>query len=106
MLMPDLAAICGCQIKPVCSMQSQAAMTTPAVCPMQSQAAVVEPALCGCQMPSEQTSREACLCNMSLAMSYVLMQCWSQTYEPAVALARGTIFPELDLPFLAAGRVC
>ena len=64
------------------------------------------PAACGCETPTEQTSREACLCNMSLAMSYVLMQSWAQTYEPAVALTRGTIFPELDLPFLAAGRVC
>ena len=43
---------------------------------------------------------------MSLAKSYVLMQGWAQTYEPAVALSRGTIFPELDLPFLAAGRIC
>ena len=71
--------------------------------PMQAAPA---PAACGCETPSEQTSREACLCNMSLAMSYVLMQGWAQTYEPAVALSRGTIFPELDLPFLAAGRIC
>ena len=54
--------------------------------------------------PSNENAREACLCNMSLAMSYVLMQGWSQPYEPAQALARGTIFPELDLPVLAAGR--
>jgi len=36
---------------------------------------------------------------LSLAMAYVPMQCWGQTYEPSTALQRGTIFPELDLPF-------
>ena len=39
----------------------------------------------------------------ALAMAYVMMQCWGQTYEPATALKRGTIFPELDLPFCCGG---
>ena len=34
-----------------------------------------------------------------LAMAYVPWQCWSDTYAPSVALQRGTIFPELDLPW-------
>lgn len=38
-----------------------------------------------------------------LAMAYVPWQHWCNTYEPAVALDRGTIFPELDLPFLGGG---
>lgn len=42
--------------------------------------------------------------NYSLAMAYVPWQCFSNTYEPDHALETGTIFPELDMPFLAAGR--
>ena len=40
----------------------------------------------------------------SLAMAYVPWQHWNTTYETDVALCRGTIFPELDLPFLCYGR--
>lgn len=43
---------------------------------------------------------------LPLAMAYVPMQGWSQTYDPAVALQRGTVFPELDLPFMVIGGVC
>ena len=79
----------------------------PRMAPAQPRAVAVQaPASVPVQRaPSPETAQEACLCNMSLAMSYVLMQGWSQPYEPAQALERGTIFPELDLPFLAAGRV-
>lgn len=35
-----------------------------------------------------------------LAMARVPMQNWSTTYEPEVALSRGTLFPPLDLPFI------
>ena len=38
-----------------------------------------------------------------LAMAYVPMQQWHHTYEPAEGWHRGTIFPELDLPFLGGG---
>lgn len=44
-----------------------------------------------------------CVDRCPLAMAYVPMQRWYNTYEPAVALQRGTIFPELDLPFLGGG---
>ena len=38
-----------------------------------------------------------------LAMAYVPMQRWKNTYEPAEGWHRGTIFPELDKPFLGGG---
>ncbi|MCI9542194.1 MAG: spore coat associated protein CotJA [Lachnospiraceae bacterium] len=37
---------------------------------------------------------------MPLGMSYVPWQHWKETYEPCKALLIGTIFPELNLPFL------
>ena len=40
--------------------------------------------------------------SMPLGMAYVPMQKWGKTYEPDVALDRGTIFPDLDLPFTGA----
>lgn len=36
---------------------------------------------------------------LPLAMSYVPFQKWNESYPLAKALERGTIFPELDLPF-------
>ena len=41
--------------------------------------------------------------DFALAMAYIMVQSWGQTYEPATALKRGTIFPELDLPFCCGG---
>ena len=40
------------------------------------------------------------------AMAYVPVQQWSQTFDPGEALERGTLFPELDLPFMAMGGSC
>ncbi len=40
------------------------------------------------------------LSSLPLAMAYVPMQKWQKLYEPDVAFERGTIFSELDLPFL------
>ena len=37
--------------------------------------------------------------SLPLAMTYTPMQQWKQTYSDSVALSRGTLFPELDLPF-------
>lgn len=42
---------------------------------------------------------------ISLAMAYVPLQKWERTYEPSVGFARGTIFPELDKPFLGEEAV-
>lgn len=36
---------------------------------------------------------------LPLAMAYVPRQTWKTTYPVEEALERGTIFPELDLPF-------
>lgn len=38
--------------------------------------------------------------NWPLAMAYVPMQPWEETYSAEEALQIGTIFPGLDLPFL------
>lgn len=40
---------------------------------------------------------------MVLAMAYVPWQHLQTVYEPEYGLDRGTIFPELDKPFLAGG---
>lgn len=37
--------------------------------------------------------------SLPLAMAYTPMQQWKSTYSPQEGLSRGTIFPELDLPF-------
>lgn len=37
--------------------------------------------------------------SLPLAMTYTPMQQWKSTYSDSVSLSRGTIFPELDLPF-------
>lgn len=47
----------------------------------------------------EKTSACNGVDNCPLAMAYVPWQAWAQTYEPAVGFERGTIFPELDLPW-------
>ena len=39
----------------------------------------------------------------SLAMVYPISQKWEETYRLEDALRNGTIFPSLNLPFLAAG---
>lgn len=38
-----------------------------------------------------------------LAMAYVPFQQWNDTYDDDKAFARGTLFPELDLPFSRGG---
>ena len=45
-----------------------------------------------------------CLENLPLAMAYVPMQVWVNTYEPAEALMNGTLFPELNLPFMGGKK--
>lgn len=38
-----------------------------------------------------------------VGMAYVPMQQWGKTYDDGKALNRGTLFPELDLPFMGGG---
>ena len=42
---------------------------------------------------------------MPLAMGYVPYQMMGIVYEPSVAFSRGTLFPELDKPFLGMEAV-
>ena len=44
------------------------------------------------------------LTNRSLAMVYSPCQAWRDAYAPDVALSRGTLFSELDLPFEPANK--
>jgi hypothetical protein len=39
----------------------------------------------------------------ALAMGYVPWQYFTRAYEPQKAMKIGTIFPELDKPFLGSG---
>lgn len=50
-------------------------------------------------MPMMRISDSDQLGQLPLAMAYVPMQQWGETYSADVALTKGTIFPELDLPF-------
>lgn len=40
-----------------------------------------------------------CINRQPLAMAYVPMQAFRETYEPKQALENGTLFPELNKPF-------
>ena len=42
--------------------------------------------------------------NTPLAMAYVPFQQWGETYGDDEAHSRGTLFPELDLPFSKGGN--
>ena len=53
----------------------------------------------GAPYPDARTFDTRYLGSLPLAMAYTPMQQWKSTYSDAVSLARGTIFPELDLPF-------
>lgn len=56
---------------------------------------------CGCE--PEAAYRKT---DFAVAMAYVPWQYFNKVYETDKALEVGTIFPELDMPFLAAGRGC
>ncbi len=42
---------------------------------------------------------------LPLAMSYVPIQVWQKLYTPEDGLTRGTIFEQLDLPFIGEEAV-
>lgn len=48
---------------------------------------------------SSMVSGSTRLEGLPVAMAYVPMQTWGETYDGLKALDSGTIFPELDLPF-------
>lgn len=50
-------------------------------------------------VPVQLTEFNRELQELPLAMAYVPIQTWGDTYAPDRALCRGTLFPQLDLPF-------
>jgi hypothetical protein len=58
-----------------------------------------------CAMPMENRPNPVNNCNnWEVAMAYVPWQTYTETYDLCRALQVGTIFPELNKPFMAAGR--
>lgn len=51
-----------------------------------------------CSMKCDKQSEN--IQNFPIAMAYVPWQKWKKVYNDDVGLERGTIFPELDLPFM------
>lgn len=49
---------------------------------------------------------EASLASLPLAMAYVPVQPFGELYPPETALARGTLFAALFLPFTGKGEGC
>ena len=47
-----------------------------------------------------------CICGAVLATTYTKMQQFRDLYEPSEGLMRGTIYKELDKPFLGGKRGC
>ena len=75
----------------------------------------------GCDQCARQMERDTCGCNRActyqrqkgcleeseyypVGMGYIPWQSWKCTYDAHRGLMSGTIFPELDKPFCAAGR--
>ena len=58
--------------------------------------------VCPGEMP-QRSSGCGSLAGMAPAMAYVPWQQWSEPYEMEHGFCRGTIFPQLDLPFLCGG---
>lgn len=54
--------------------------------------------------PVMNSVRRAIDCEYPIAMAYVPWQKWGETYSPDVALAKGTLFPELYLPYTGCQR--
>lgn len=58
---------------------------------------------CRCRMDGCPDTHDHFPADMPPAMAYVPWQKWRDLYEPCKALERGTIFKELDKPFLGKG---
>ena len=59
---------------------------------------------CGCGDSGNTRSNTTEMDSFAVGMTYVPWQRWNQTYDMHRGLSSGTIFPELDKPFCAAGR--
>ncbi len=51
-----------------------------------------------CVKPSESWNPD----RFPVGMGYVPMQCWQEPYPLAVGFSRGTLFSDLDYPFMRA----
>ena len=54
---------------------------------------------CCCQRPCDNTSCPTEIPAPALAMVYCPRQCWHKLLDPEIALAHGSLFEELILPF-------
>lgn len=91
---------------------SKAPTPTPMPTPMPPSSTVMPMPLTTPATPSVPTTPEARMGQMpaeecgfciTLAMAYVPMQEFTDIYEPEQGFSRGTIFAELDLPFMGKG---
>lgn len=56
--------------------------------------------MAGRENNSQNNTQINCIDSLPIAMAYVPMQKWNTTYEPDEGFNHGTIFPELNLPWL------
>ena len=59
-----------------------------------------------CQDAEQPVMTEHDCHGMVLAMAYVPVQQWGPLYETEVGFKQGTIFPDLDKPFMKGGCGC
>ena len=58
---------------------------------------------CACRMDGCPDTHDFFPSDIPLAMAYVKWQKWQDIYEPCKSLRSGTLFQELDKPFLGKG---
>lgn len=73
-------------------------MNRPMPRPHSTQGRCVRPQMPYCP-PVQMMEFNRELQELPLAMAYVPIQAWGDTYSSCRALSRGTLFPILDLPF-------
>lgn len=57
-------------------------------------------------MPAAECQPQPPVCSCRLAIAAIPFQTFGETYPPETALCKGTIFPELDLPYCGGGPCC
>ena len=75
-------------------------------CPRWQSMPSFSPVSDGRQMDGCPNTRNDFLEGKPLAMAYVPWQQWKEIYEPCQGFQQGTIFRELDKPFLWKGGRC
>lgn len=77
----------------------------PETFPIVTLPAPIKPPIMTLPAPLPEPAPEVCgagWCN-AYTMASVRPQTWEETYEPAQGFERGTIFPQLDFPFIGEG---